>query len=332
MRVLVTGGGGFIGSAVVLHLLERGDEVRVLAAPGEEAAVLEEGRVRTFRGDITRLETLREPAEGAEVVIHLAAVARDWGPWDLFQRVNVQGTGNVIRAAEEAGVRRLVHMSSLAVHRYRDYFGADESAPRDAGDSHYGVSKRLAEEQVERARDRRGLETVVIRPALLPYGPRDPQRWGRILAFLEKGRFAYVGGGRGRVGVIHVDDLARGLAVAATHAAAAGGCFVLSDPQPLSWREIMETLCRELGVAPPRLSVPRPLAAPVAWGMEGAWRALRLPGEPPLTRYRVAVSAFDLFFRPARAQQDLGFRTQKPFSEGARELVAWYRSVTRGAP
>ena len=300
MKVLVTGGGGFIGSELVFQLVTAGHGVRVLAAPGECVDRFQSLPVDVFRGDITRPETLPEAFVGVDTVVHLAALAGDWAPWDVFERVNVAGTRNVILAAEQAGAGRLVHMSSLAVHRYRDLFGADEGAARDATGWSYGRSKKLAEEEVEQAGKRGALETVVIRPALAPYGPRDPARWGRILAALERGGFAYVRGGRARIGVIHVADLARGLILACSSPRAAGNVFVLSDPAPVTWRDIMECACRRLGVPPPRLSVPYPVARSAAVAMETCWKTLKLTSEPLLTRYRVEVSSFDLFFSPSQ--------------------------------
>ena len=216
-------------------------------------------------------------------------------------------------------------MSSLAVHQYRNHFGADETVPRDVQSCFYGESKKLAEEEVERAWERGKLETVIIRPALVPYGPRDPARWGKILEQLEKGRFAFVRKGEALVGTIHVEDLARGLRLAAQKKEAAGEILILSDPVPISWREIVWMLCRELNVPVPEMSVPYPVARAVARGMEMFWNSFHLPGEPLITRYRVDVSSFDLFFRPAKAQRILGFQTHQVFAEGARELVAWYR-------
>lgn len=325
MDVLVTGGAGFIGSALVSALLHEGHAVRVLAGPADSVDTQKGGEARIFRGDITRPESLSAAFDGVEIVFHLAALAKDWAPWRTFLKVNVMGTENVIQAAERAGAKRLVHMSSLAVHKYRDYFGADETAPRDVEGSFYGESKKLAEEEVEKVRDKGSLETVIIRPALIPYGPRDPARWGRILALLSRRRFAFVRGGEAFAGVIHVEDLARGLIKAAGEERAAGETFVLSDSVPISWKEIMQTLCTELDVPVPRVSFPYPAARIFAWGLEGLWRSFRLPGEPFLTRYRVDVSAFDLFFRPTKAERVLGFRTRRNFSDGVGEMVAWYR-------
>ena len=127
------------------------------------------------------------------------------------------------------------------------------------------------------------------------------------------------------MGIIHVDDLARGLIMAGQAEKAAGEIFVLSDPRPVSWKDMTETLCVELGVPEPRVSVPFPAARTFAWGLEALWRSFPMPGEPLITRYRVDVSAFDLFFRPAKAQREIGFRTKRDFSDGAREMVAWYR-------
>jgi len=331
VKVLVTGGGGFIGSELVFQLARGEYAVRVLPAPEEPMDRFQGMPIEICRGDITRPETLTESMTGVDGVVHLAALAGDWAPWEVFHNVNVVGTRNVIQAAQGAGVVRLVHMSSLAVHKYRDYFGADETVPRDATGWSYGKSKVMAEEEVERARAAGQMETVVIRPALVPYGPRDPAKWGRVLAMLERGRFAFVRQGQARVGVIHVADLAQGLILACTEPKAAGETFVLSDPDPVTWREIIQTLCRELGAAPPRLSVPYPVARLVACGMERFWRTFRIRSEPLLTEYRVDVSAFDLFFSPCKAQEILGFQTNRSFTEGAAEMVQWYRDeMTRG--
>lgn len=325
MRVLVTGAAGFIGSHVVDALLADGHAVHALdrtfaaAPPWPEA-------VRRFEGDVTVPADVAPAVAGCDAVVHLAARVGDWGPDAAYEHVNVDGTRIVLAAAREAGARRFVLVSSVAVHRYRGFRDGDESLPRDSDENAYARSK-IAAEDVVRA-EAGPLEWTIVRPGVFPYGPRDRTSFAPLAEVLETGWMAVVGGGHAVITTAYVEDLARGLVLATTHPAAAGEVFVLGDDPPIAWRTLLGLFAEALGVRPPRLSVPFPLAWVAATGFEAAWRLVGRTSAPPLTRYRVLVAGRDLGFRSAKAARLLGFAPTVSRAEGIRRTVAWYRAST----
>jgi len=324
---LVTGGNGFIGSGLVRTLLERGWTVRTFVLGGTSLEFLEGLKTEVFFGDVCEPETLWPALDGIDTVFHLAALARDWGPPDLFMKVNAAGTRNVLDAAAARGVRRFVLVSSLAVHDYCGHYGADEDTVADCPvHLPYGRSKILAERHVREFHDSGSIEGVVVRPGIFPFGPNDTTSFSRLAAALERGLFAYVEGGRARLCTAYVENLCQGLELVGRRPAASGRTYIIGDDVDLSWRELMELFCRELGVRPPRLSIPYPAAHAAAASTEAVWSKLGLRSEPPLTRYRARLMRGDLYFVSTRARRELGYAPSVPLEEAVRRTVSWYRS------
>ena len=323
----VTGANGFIGSALTRRLCAAGWNVKAFVLEGTAVDSIAATGATIISGDITRPDTIVAAIKGADCVFHLAAIASDWGPFALHDRVNHIGTRNVLEAAAGAGVKRFVHTSSLAVHRYRPYFGADETAPRDAVRYAYALTKRLAEDAVTAAGAAGRIETVIIRPAIMPYGPGDPINFRKVIEAVEKGFFGYIGGGRQRMSVVYVDDLCDGMILAAESPRARGEVFNIADETPRTWREVAETIAHELGVKPPWVSIPYPLAKTIAEIMEACARLLRSQLAPPLTAYRIDVAHCDLFFTSAKAKAILGFSTKVELAQGIKRSIAWYREL-----
>lgn len=315
-RVLVTGAHGFIGSHLVEELLEHGHAVRGLVSPWGRLGVLAElgEGLELHRADLTDPASLRGACDGVEVVVHAAARVADWGPWEAFERVNVAGTEALLREAERAGVRRLVLVSSLAVHRYRGFRGADPRAlPRDGDHLPYGRSKILAEDAVLAA----ALEGVVVRPGLWPFGPRDPNL-ARAARAARRGLLPLVDGGRAVINTAYVGNLVRGLRLAAERPDAAGRAYVVADEGAPSWLELFTELARLVDGPPPRLRLPGAALRPAATGVEALWAALLPDREPPLTRYRADLMRRDVHVSIAAAERELGYRP----AVGWREALA----------
>jgi nucleoside-diphosphate-sugar epimerase len=321
VRVLVTGAGGFIGSHVCEELIRAGHAVRGL----DRAFAAAPAGIETALGDVTRAADCRAAVAGCEAVCHLAARVGDYGPAAEYVRVNVGGTATLLAAARAAGARRFVLVSSLAVHHYRGLRDADETAPRDGRLNAYCRSKVLAEDALTRGA--RGLEWVIVRPGVFPFGPRDRTTFVHLARALERGRAGYVGGGAAVVTTAYVENLALGLRLALEHPRAAGEAFVIGDPAPVTWRDLFSRFARALGVAPPRLSVPLAVAWPLAAALEGVWTLAGARAAPPLTRYRVVLAARDCSFTSAKAARLLGYAPRVGLDEAIRRTVAWYRGA-----
>jgi len=272
--------------------------------PDRLAAHAHDPAVRLARADVTDPASLGGAFEGVDAVVHAAARVTDHGPWRAFHRVNVEGTANVARAAARSGVGRVVLVSSVAVWRYRGIHGDDpRHRPRDQHVLPYGRSKLLAEDVVRAE----AAEPVVVRPALWPYGTRDPNL-ARVAGALRRGALPLVDGGTARLQTVDAAFLARALVACAGDPVAVGRAYLVADAGTPTWREVFDEIAALLGVPGPRLSLTGGVLEAVAPGVEAAWTSLRLPGEPPLTRYRAGLMRSDVVLDDAAVADELHLR------------------------
>jgi nucleoside-diphosphate-sugar epimerase len=318
--ILVTGANGFIGSHVVERLLRDGRKVRGLVRASSDLTFLEGVDVELARGDITNRASLDAPMRGVEVAVHVAGFVSDWDPRAECRSVNVHGTRNVIEAARAAGVRRLVHISTAALHGFPGARTQDESSPMPETSFAYCESKKQAERDVFAS----GLEATAIRPGNV-FGPRDHTFIDKYAQALEQGKCGYVGGGRSWTCPAYVENLADAIALACFEPAAAGEAFLVTDGLDIDWRTFTENLADELGVKRPRLSIPFWLAYPLAAVMEGAYQVVGAANSPPLTRYRVCNGGRDYHFSIAKARRVLKYKPKVGLEEALRRTVRWYR-------
>lgn len=319
-RAFVTGGSGFIGGALIERLRAEGWEVRALArSDGAAQRVRDRGAV-AVAGDLGDLPILRAGATGSQVAFHAAAKVEDWGDPAEFERLNVQGTENVIAACREAGVRRLVHVGTeAALMAGRPLVGVDESAPlRPDSPVLYSSSKAKAEQRVREANGG-DLETVVVRPRFV-WGRGDTTLLPALVELVRAGRFRWVGGGRQLTATTHVDNTVEGLWLGATRAPA-GGVYFVTDGEPVEFREFVSALLKTQGVSAPDSTVPAGVARAAAGATELLWRALRRSSHPPLTRFSVWVSSQECTIDTSRAERELGYRPVKSREDGLAELA-----------
>jgi nucleoside-diphosphate-sugar epimerase len=317
VKVFVTGGSGFVGGRLIERLVAAGDEVRALArsdAAGEAVRAL---GAEAVRGDVTDRASIEAGAEGCELAFHSAARLGDWGPWEEFERVNVDGSRNVVRACAAAGVRRIVHVSTEAVLIAGDpLVEVDETAPRRTGSkAPYSRSKALAEEAVL---GESGIERVIVRPRFI-WGAGDTSLLPQITAMVRAGRFAWIGGGAQLTDTTHVDSVVHGLRLAADRGAD-GEVYFVTDDERVVFRDFVSELIRTQGLDPPSRSVPAALAGTIAAASETGWRLLPLPGQPPLTRFVVWVSSQECTIDISKAKRELGYAPVKGRAEGLEEL------------
>jgi nucleoside-diphosphate-sugar epimerase len=316
----VTGGSGFIGGFLIERLRSEGWEVRALArSPDAEQKVRERGAV-PVPGDVENEALMRDGAAGCDVAFHAAAKVEDWGDPVDFERINVQGTDNVIAACRGAGVRRLVHVGTeAALMAGRPLVNVDEGAPlRPDSPALYSSSKAKAEQRVRDATDA-GLETVVIRPRFV-WGRGDTTLLPALVELVRSGRFRWVGGGRHLTATTHVANTVEGLWLGATRGEP-GGVYFVTDGEPVVFREFVSAMLETQGVTPPTGSVPAGVAGVAAGAAERAWRLLRRSGPPPLTRFAVWVSSQECTIDIGRAERELGYRPVKSREQGLSELA-----------
>jgi dihydroflavonol-4-reductase len=323
MTTLVTGATGFLGSAVLRALLERGETVRALVRPHSSRRNLDGLAVEIAQGDLADRRSLSHAVRGCQAVFHVAADYRLWAaePAELY-RTNLDGTRALLEAAGEAGVPRIVYTSSVATLGSRpDGEPADESTPSvlDQMVGHYKRSKFLAE-QAARKLAGSGLPVVIVNPSA-PIGPRDirPTPTGRMVLEAARGHFpASVDTG---LNVVHVDDAARGHLLAFERGRI-GQRYVLGG-ENLPLGEILAMIARLVGRRAPRLRLPPGLLLPLAHLAESA---ARLSGgkEPLLTTDGLRMARKRMYFSSALAASELGFRS-RPALNALRDALDWYR-------
>jgi nucleoside-diphosphate-sugar epimerase len=310
----VTGGSGFVGGALIERLRREGWDVRALTRSERAAERVRELGAEPVMGDLDDLRV-----EDCEIAFHAAAKVEDFGDPADFERINVQGTRNVVAACRAGGVRRLVHVGTeAALMAGQPLVKVDESAPlRPDSPVLYSSSKAKAE-QIVRAANGDGLETAVVRPRFV-WGRGDTSLLPQIVELVRSGRFRWVGGGRHLTATTHIDNTVEGLWLAGTRGPA-GGVWFVTDGEPVEFREFLTALVGTQGVEMPDRSVPAPVANAAARVAEGLWRRLRRPGSPPLTRFSVWVSSQECTIDISRAERDLGYRPVTTREEGLREM------------
>jgi nucleoside-diphosphate-sugar epimerase len=298
---IVTGGSGFIGGRLIERLVREGWTVRALArsdAAAEKVAALGADPVR---GDLEDREALRAGAADADVVFHAAARLGEWGDRAEFERINVGGTRNVAEAARAGGARRLVHVGTeAALLAGEPLVNVNEDAPlRPDSKAAYSATKAMAE-QVVRDANGDGLETVVVRPRLV-WGAGDTTILPALADAVRRKRFSWIGGGGHRTSTTHVDNVIEGLVLGAERGRP-GGVYFVTDGEPVVFREFVTELLGTQGVTPPDRNTPAPVARAAAALSEGAWRLLRRPGTPPVTRLAYWLSAQECTIDISRAR------------------------------
>jgi dihydroflavonol-4-reductase len=323
--ILVTGGSGFLGSAVVRALLQRGCRVRLLVRNASPVANFEGLNCETVNGDLVDEPSLKIALKGVRFLFHVAADYRLWvrDPSTML-RVNVGGTRNVMRQALAAGVERIVYTSSVAALKVAGAAGpVDETAslaPEEAIGT-YKLSKTLAEQAVQDMVQQDHLPAIIVNPTT-PIGPRDirPTPTGRMLVDAARGRIpAFVDTG---LNFAHVDDIAEGHVLAFEHGRI-GERYILGG-QNLSLRELLDAVASLSGRRPPTIKLPRWPLFPVAFAAE--MLASVTGKEPLLTRDALRMSRHRMFFTSQKAEQELGYRS-RPYLDGVIDALTWFRKA-----
>jgi dihydroflavonol-4-reductase len=321
--ILVTGASGFVGSAVVRHLIIAGHQVRALVRSTSSHINLADLRVEIVEGDLRDAASLIRAMTGIRFVFHVAADYRLWArnPQEIV-RTNVEGTRNLMTAALRAGVERIVYTSSVATLKARpDGKASDETFRLEAQSAvgAYKYSKVVAERLVETMAAEQKLAAIIVNPST-PIGPGDvrPTPTGRIIVEAAAGRMpAYVDTG---LNLVHVDDVAAGH-LAALQNGRIGERYILGG-QDVLLGDMLREIARQVGRAPPRLRLPRRLIFPIAYGAEAI---ARFTGrEPFVTTTGLRLAKDRMFFSSAKAERELGYRARS-YSEAIADAIAWFR-------
>ena len=322
MTALVTGGGGFLGQAIVRALRTRGAEVRSFSRQAHVG--LQSLGVEQLQGDIADPAAVSAAVQGCEIVYHVAARPGIWGNYEDYHLPNVTGTQNVIDACRAHAVRRLVYTSSPSVvFDGRDMEGVDESAPYSVNyaahyAAHYPRTKALAEQLVRAANDAE-LATVSLRPHLI-WGPGDNHLLPRLVARAKAGQLARIGARAKLIDTVYVDNAAEAHLLAADRLSPgspiAGKVYFISQGEPVPTWEMVNRLLDAAGAPAVTRVVPVWLAMALAWGFETLQRVRGDPREPRLTRFVVRELSSAHWFDISAARRDLGYAPRVSIAEG----------------
>ena len=331
MKALVTGGGGFLGKAIVRLLRARGDAVRSFSrTPHPELATL---GVEHCCGELHDLAAVAAAVAGCDIVYHVAAKAGVWGAYADFYRTNVLGTQNVITACRRHGVRRLVYTSSPSVvFDGSDMEGVDELVPYPQHfHAPYPETKAAAEIFV-RCSNGPELATVALRPHLI-WGPEDNHLVPRILSRGRQGALRRIGTRPCLVDTIYIDNAASAHLLAADAldigSVVSGKAYFLSQGEPLPLWEMINRILAAGGLPPVSRTISPQLAYALGWSLEKTYAALRIKSEPRLTRFVARELSTAHWFDISAARRDFGYQPLVSLDAGMERLSAWLARETR---
>jgi len=323
-KVLITGGGGFVGKAIVRLLRAR--DIQCLVVGRHPYPAVRALGAMCRQGDIRDRAFIAECCRGVDTVFHVAALAGIWGRWRDYHDINVLGTENVLAGCRAAGVSHLIYTSTPSVvfnqHSIRN---GNETLPY-AGHflCHYARSKVMAERLILAASND-DLRTCAIRPHLI-WGPGDPHLVPRLIARGRAGRLRQVGAGENLVDISYIDNVAHVHLLAADNlagvATAAGRAYFISQGEPVNlWQWIGELFSR-LDITPVRIKISYPMAYGIGALLEGAYSLARCRREPPMTRFLAQQLAKSHYFSIARARDELGYHPLVSTAAGMERLLA----------
>lgn len=320
--VLVTGATGFTGRVLTRRLCEADHTVRVLARPQSAPGGLDELPLTWFRGDIDDPALITEAMDGVHYLFHMATLYRDGGaPESEHRRVHLDSTRLLAEAATgQPAFQRFVHVSTIGVHGHIEHPPADETAPFAPGDA-YQRTKLEAEHWLNTFAPARGLSYTILRPAAI-YGPGD-ERLLKVFRMAAKPVFPLVGNGKGLYHLIHVEDLADLMILAAAHPAAEGQAFICGNPEAITLENFGRTVAQTLGTPFRTLRIPAAPLFALAALCETVCPKLGL--KPPLYRRRVAFFTKDRSFDTRKVRTLLNWTPRHTNEDGIRATTLAYR-------
>jgi len=324
MKIFVTGGGGFLGLAIVKQLLEEGNEV--VSYSRSKYEVLEKLGVVHYQGNLSDYTSLKKAMTGCRAVFHVASKTGVWGSYDSYYETNVTGTENIIKACLELGISFLVYTSSASVVYCVGCEASDESLPYPKKfDAYYPETKAIAEQTVLKANGQK-LFTCSLRPHLV-WGPGDPYLLPRFFSLQRKGRLRILGKGEYLIDTTYVDNAARGhlqaFAALQKNPSISGNAYFLSQDEPISIREFINRLLKSGGLLPINKTMNPKVALFTGWVLKNVFRLFNVQSEPILTPFVVKQLSSSHWYDISAAKRDFGYVPTISISEGMNRLKEW---------
>jgi nucleoside-diphosphate-sugar epimerase len=317
---LITGGSGFVGGRLIERLVARGWQVRALARSDEAMRIVGKRGAQAVRGSLDDMALLTAAARGCTAVAHVAAVFKLWGDRDEFERSNVQGTANLLRAAEAESVKRFVQVGAAAVVMGdpAPMLHVDELLPRqERAWAPYSASKARSEALVLGANRPGVFETMVIRPPMI-WGAGMPTL-DHMVDTVRAGQFRWVGDGSQAMSTAHVDNVCHAVELA-IEKGRGGEAYFVSDGADSTLKQVISGLLETRGIESPHASAPLPVAWVMASVMEWMWRTFSRKGQPPITRQMLRLIGKPFTLDITKAQRELGYRPVVSWGQGIKAM------------
>jgi nucleoside-diphosphate-sugar epimerase len=311
----VTGGSGFLGRALIAHLVKRNVAVRALARSEGASKTVRKLGATVVEGDLAGGERVRAAMEGCDVLFHSAAFTEDWGDEKLAFAITVEGTETMLEHARQAGIARFVHVGTeAALMDGKPLVNVNEERPLPASPiGLYPRTKAEAERRVLRANGP-SFATLVARPRFI-WGDGDTSLLPRLIESSKNGSLKWIGGGHYLTSTCHVDNACEGL-IKIAERGAPGQIYFLTDGKPVEFRWIVSALLETQGVKPPSASIPKWLACGFSWTTDAVWRRLHLRGRPPLPYGSFLLIGQEVTVDDSKARRELGYEGKVTMDEG----------------
>lgn len=324
MKVLITGATGLLGSHLIKELQERGEAIRALVLPVENTDKLVEQGVEVVRGDITDASTLPSAVKDVELIFHLAGMMGVWRPLSDYRLVNVNGSENLYKAAQAAGVRRFVHTSSHTVYGLGYGRFMTEKDPLRPDPDPYSITKAEGDRLMRRLMLDSKVETVILRPGTF-FGPYDRLHFGRMAQKMKDGKGLIVGRGDNALPFCYVTDVVQGFLLAAYHENAPGNVYNITNDRPLTQQEMFDTIADAVGGKRPTLHLPY---LPIYYGGIVAERVVArvTRTKPIVTQLGAMMFGSDNRHSVEKARRELGYEPKVSLREGIQLAAAWFNA------
>jgi len=329
MKVLITGATGLLGSHLLHELQERGEQIRALVLPVENADKLLAQGVEVMRGDVTDASTLAPAVKDVEAIIHLAGMMGVWRPIADYRAVNVTGSENLYQAAQKAGVRRFVHTSSHTVYGLgHGRFLTEEDALRPDPDP-YSITKAEGDKLMRRLMQDSTIETVILRPGTF-FGPYDRLHFGRMAERIKAGKGVIVGRGNNALPFCYVTDVVQGFLLATYHKDAPGNVYNITNDHPLTQQEMFNAIADAVDGQHPTRHLPY---LPIYYGGIVAEKIAEINHSKPfVTRLGAMMFGTDNRHSVEKARRELGYEPKVDLLEGIKLAAEWFNAGGMAQP
>jgi nucleoside-diphosphate-sugar epimerase len=324
MRVLITGATGLLGGHLIKELQQRGEDIRALVLPVENADKLEKQGVEVVRGDITDASTLEPAVQDVELIFHLAGMMGVWRPLADYRLVNVTGSENLYKAAQKAGVRRYVHTSSHTVYGLGyGRFLTENDALRPDPDP-YSLTKAEGDRLMRRLMLNSEVETVILRPGTF-FGPGDRLHFGRMAQKMKDGKGVIIGRGDNALPFCYVTDVVQGFMLAAYHENAPGNVYNITNDRPLTQLEMFNAIADAVDGVRPTRHLPY---LPIYYGSIVAEKVVArvTRTKPIVTQLGAMMFGSDNRHSVKKARRELGYEPKVDLRTGITLAAEWFNA------